>query len=128
VPAAVVHVLPKPEPVAKIVSAQAAAEAAHQDLMSSGRLAETAATNELLSSILTTYSTVQRLYHKAVKPLLDLHPQYVSSPAGEGDCETCAEGVCLACSPCSYTDLAWLIYGWPAPYASTSCQLPAWLS
>jgi hypothetical protein len=79
-----VHLLPKPDPISQITAAQTAAEAAQQELMTSGRLAEVAAENELLLSILSTYSTVQRLYHKALRPFLDLHPQHASSPAGEG--------------------------------------------
>lgn len=81
-----VYVLPKPTPISQITAAQAAAEAAQQELMSSGRLAEVAAENELLHSILHTYSTVQRLYHKALRPFLDMHPQLASSPPGEGCC------------------------------------------
>lgn len=79
-----VYVLPEADPISQIFAAQAAAEAAQQELMTSGRLAEVAAENELLSNILNTYTTLQRLYHKALRPFLDLHPQYAGSPAGGG--------------------------------------------
>jgi hypothetical protein len=67
-----------------VLDAQAAAEAAQQELLVTGPLAEAAAAgNELVSNILSTYSTVQQLYHKAVLPFLERHPQYIDSPAGE---------------------------------------------
>jgi hypothetical protein len=47
-----VHTLPKPRKVAEIFAAQAAAEAAQWELMTSGRLADCAANNELLQNIM----------------------------------------------------------------------------
>jgi hypothetical protein len=67
-----------------VLNAQAAAEATQQELLATGPLAEAAAAdNKLLHNILSTYSTVQRLYHKAVLPFLMRHPQYIDSFAGE---------------------------------------------
>lgn len=66
----------------QILSAQEQAEAAQKALMSAGELGEAAAGNELLRSMLETWSTVQRLYHKALKPFLEQHAEYAGSPAG----------------------------------------------
>lgn len=77
--------LPKTSrPLQNVLNAQAAAEAAQQELLATGPLADAAATgNKLVHNILSTYSTVQRLYHKAVLPVLERHPQYIDSPAGK---------------------------------------------
>lgn len=69
--------------VQDVLKAQAAAEAAQQALLSEPSVAAAIASgNELISSILTTFHTVQQLYHKAVKPFLQRHPQYIDCPAG----------------------------------------------
>jgi hypothetical protein len=68
-----------------VLDAQAAAEAQQRELSTTGPLAEAAAEgNELITSILSTYTTVQQLYHKAVLRFLLQHPKYIGSPAGEG--------------------------------------------
>jgi hypothetical protein len=68
-----------------LLDAQAAAEAQQRELSTTGPLAEAAAEgNELITSILSTYTTVQQLYHKAVLRFLLQHPKYIGSPAGEG--------------------------------------------
>jgi hypothetical protein len=70
--------------VQNVLDAQAAAEAAQRELAASQTLAEVAASgNELLTSILSTYATVQQLYHKAVVPFLHRYPEYIDCPAGE---------------------------------------------
>lgn len=66
----------------QIQSSQAQAEAAQQALMSDGKLAEAAAGSEVLQSILETWATVQRAYHKALQPLFERHAEYAGSPAG----------------------------------------------
>jgi hypothetical protein len=83
--------LPKTaRPLQSVLDAQAAAEAAQRQLLATGPLAEAAAAgNELVSNMLETYSTTQRLYHKAFLPFLERHPQYIDSPAGEAWLETC---------------------------------------
>jgi hypothetical protein len=83
-PPTVLHLPTTSRPLQSVLDAQAAAEAAQQQLLATGPLAEAAAAgNELVSNILSTYSTVQQLYHKAVLPFLERHPQYIDSPAGE---------------------------------------------
>jgi hypothetical protein len=84
-----------------LFAAQAEAEAAQQKLLTEGHLAKVAADNELLSSILRTYSTVQRLYHKALRPFLQEHTQYAASTAGV--CTLVPTGVVI----CGAADLAW---------------------
>lgn len=64
-------------------TAQADAEQAQQQLLSTGLLAEDAAGNQFLREMLQTYGAVQQLYHKALRPLLERHAAYVDSPAGE---------------------------------------------
>lgn len=108
----VVHVLPKPEPVSKIFAAQAAAEAAHRELMSSGRLAEAAADNELLMNILETYSTVQRLYHQALQPFLEAHATYAGSAAGK-------------VSPAQLAGSLYRVVQWHQSFPDTALQLHA---
>jgi hypothetical protein len=69
--------------VQDVLKAQAAAENAQQELLAEPSVAAAIASgNELISSILSTFQTVQQLYHKAVVPLLQRHPQYIDCPAG----------------------------------------------
>jgi hypothetical protein len=70
------------QPVAAVAEAMGAAEAAQQALLDSGPLAEEAQQNQLLQSILQTYSTLQRLYHKAMLQQLQQHEQLARTPAG----------------------------------------------
>lgn len=67
--------------VQDINAAQAEAEAAHQELLS-GLLAA-GADNETLKDIHEAYSTLQRLYHKAIRAIIQQHQQWAGSPAGE---------------------------------------------
>lgn len=68
----------------QVRTAQAAAEAAQQQLFAAdGHLGPAAQSNETLRSILETYSTVQRLYHKAMAAVVERHEQWADSPAGE---------------------------------------------
>jgi hypothetical protein len=68
--------------IAAVAKAMQEAEAAQQALLSSGPLAEAAQNNQLLRSMLETYSSVQRLYHKAMLQQLQRHEQLAGSPAG----------------------------------------------
>ena len=71
-------------PVQAMFDAQAAAEAAQQEMLTTGPIAEEIARgNELLDSMCRTYATLQRLYHKAMRPFLLQHPEFVDSLAGE---------------------------------------------
>lgn len=81
--------------VAQILAGQAQAEAAQQELMSNGQLAEAAADNPLLMNILQTYSTVQQLYHKALKPYLEQHWQYAGSAAGDYTLDQAGDVFCV---------------------------------
>lgn len=66
-----------------VLDAQTAAEAAQQELLATGPLAEAAAAgNELVADILSAYSSIQYLYHKAIQALLLRHPHYTDSCAG----------------------------------------------
>jgi hypothetical protein len=70
-----------------VLDAQAAAEAAQQELLAKGPLAETAAAgNELVADILSTYRSIQKLYHQAILGLLLRHPHYTDSCAGVHVC------------------------------------------
>lgn len=62
--------------------AMAAAEAAQQTIMTTGRLGEAMQSNQLLQRMLMTYSKAQQLYHKAILPHIERHGQLASSPAG----------------------------------------------
>jgi hypothetical protein len=66
----------------EIAGAMQAAEAAQSALLSRGPLADEAQSNQLLRSILQTYGTVQRSYHKAMLPLIQRHGSLGTSPAG----------------------------------------------
>lgn len=65
------------------LTAQAHAEMAQQQLFSTGLIAQAAAVDAFFKDMLETYSTVQQLYHKALRPLLERHSAYVDSPASE---------------------------------------------
>jgi len=83
------------ESVQGIYSRMEAAEAAQQQLMASGRLADAVAGgNQLISDLLQAYSTVQKLYHKGFRSFLERHQQLAVAPAG-------AVPVCLSCNCCS---------------------------
>jgi hypothetical protein len=116
----VVFQIPKPaRSLQSVLAAQAAAEAAQQELLATGPLAEAAAAgNELVSSILSTYSTVQRLYHKAVLPFLERHPQYIDSFAGEVFLDSLGQ-THLNCPCCAMTSCAAVL----APVTGSYCQL-----
>lgn len=66
--------------VQAIYAAQAEAEAAHRELLS-GLLAA-GADNETLKDIHETYSTLQQLYHKAFRAIIQQHQQWAGSPGG----------------------------------------------
>lgn len=78
------YVLPaSSKPPADVLSeAMQAAEAAQQQLMTSGTLAEAVRQNSMLRSIMQTHSTLQRLFHKAVLPVVQQYGQLAGSPAG----------------------------------------------
>ena len=71
--------------VQDIFAAMSAAEAAQQQLLVSGRLAEAAAGSAVMKDVLTSYSTVQKLYHKGYSAFLDRYQQMAVSPAGVWD-------------------------------------------
>lgn len=67
-------------PADAVAQAQAAAEAEHQKLMTTGPLAkEMARGNKQLQGIMGNYGTLQRLYHKAVLPIVQQHGQLATS-------------------------------------------------
>lgn len=63
-------------------AAAAAAEAAQQQLMRDGPIADEMRHNQLLRRAMEAYSTLQRLYHKALLPLMQQHSQLATSIAG----------------------------------------------
>jgi hypothetical protein len=75
------------------------AEAAQQQLMMTGPLAEAAASgNVLIADIMSTHMMLQQLYHQAVKHFLDTYQQLAVSPAGkQPQSRKC-------CDSCQYTD------------------------
>jgi hypothetical protein len=89
----------QPGQLEQIQSSQAAAEAAQQALMSEGKLAEAAAGNEVLRSILQSWATVQRAYHRALQPMLERHAEYAGSPTG-GWCQRDPSDFDVCCSSC----------------------------
>eukprot|EP00878_Enallax_costatus_P016844 GHUV01017680.1.p1 GENE.GHUV01017680.1~~GHUV01017680.1.p1 ORF type:complete len:770 (+),score=236.02 GHUV01017680.1:1915-4224(+) len=63
----------------KVAQAQKAAEAEHQTLMTTGPIAEAMRTNSFLRSVVGQYSILQKLYHKAVLPVLQQHGELAAS-------------------------------------------------
>ena len=70
--------------VEMIMQAMQRAEAAQQQLMSEGKLAEAARQgNRAISSILETHSKLQQLYHKAWRALMEQYGQLAVTPGGK---------------------------------------------
>jgi hypothetical protein len=80
------YYLPTPaeQSLESIHAAQDAAEAAQQQLRSSDSFATAAAVSPTLRSILDIYRDVQQLYHKAIRTVMQRHPDLATSPAGVG--------------------------------------------
>jgi hypothetical protein len=66
-----------------VLAAMSAAEAAQQELMTTGALGQAAAAgNQVLADVLSIHSMLQRLYHKAYTALLQHYGQSALTPAG----------------------------------------------
>lgn len=81
--------VPVPLPTAEelsvemILQGMQRAEAAQQQLMSEGKLADAARQgNTAIASLLETHSKLQQLYHKALRALLQQYGQLAVTPAG----------------------------------------------
>ena len=74
-------------PVEMILQGMQREEAAQQQLMTEGKLADAARQgNTAISSILETHSKLQQLYHKALRALLERYGQIAVTPGGEWAC------------------------------------------
>jgi hypothetical protein len=69
--------------VEAILQGMRRAEAAQQQLMTEGKLADAARQgNKAISSLLATHSKLQQLYHKAMQSLLEQYGQLAVTPKG----------------------------------------------
>jgi hypothetical protein len=85
------YVLPisEQESVATVLQAMQQAEAAQQQLMTTGPLAEAAAGgNGVIADTLATHKKMQQLYHQSARLHLETYRQLAISPAGEQLCFT----------------------------------------
>jgi hypothetical protein len=88
------------ESVATVLQAMQQAEAAQQQLMTTGPLAEAAAGgNALMADILSTHSMLQQLYHQSVRRYLETYQQLAVSPAGEHVHKLAAPPLCFHEAP-----------------------------
>jgi hypothetical protein len=84
------RVIPTAEEISieDICKGMEAAEKAQQQLLITGRFAEAAKQgNTVVSDLFGAYSTLQQLYHKAIRTLLKQYGQLAVVPAG--GCSTC---------------------------------------
>lgn len=94
------------ESVEGVLQAMQQAEAAQQQLMTSGDLADAvAAGNQVLSEILFTHSMLQQLYHKSIRGYLQQYGQLAVSPAGART-HVCMDDANHSCGECSTHTLA----------------------